>query len=230
MKKTRSYIFTLFITLVVCMCGISTTAFAGGGDIQSTPSEHQQPISLTPDGNLTLVDDINGKQAEDKQFVTMQSKNGNYFYLVIDRADDKENVYFLNLVDEADLMALIEDAPVAPPITPECSCDNRCVVGSINTDCSMCVANMNACIGIGNKATEPITTEDTSSNPFGIIIIVLIIALLGGAVYYYLKIMKPKHQSKGSTNLDEYEFDDDDEEYQFTENIQDDTEEKDGEM
>ncbi len=44
-----------------------------------------------------------------KQFVTLVSKNGNYFYLVIDRAGDKENVYFLNLVDEADLLALIQE-------------------------------------------------------------------------------------------------------------------------
>ena len=71
------------------------TAFAGGGEnIDTTPKvpEESTPVTtpLTPDGNLTLVDDIKVEESKDKQFVTLQSKNGNYFYLVIDRSGDKE--------------------------------------------------------------------------------------------------------------------------------------------
>ena len=73
--------------------------------------------ALTPDGNLTSIDDILQSAAsvstedslENKQFITVQSKSGNTFYIVIDRSGDTENVYFLNLVDEADLMALMGD-------------------------------------------------------------------------------------------------------------------------
>ena len=63
------------------------------------------PEGLTPDGNLTLVDDLGPATGVGQQFLTMVSKNGNYFYMVIDRNDKgEENVHLLNLVDERDLM------------------------------------------------------------------------------------------------------------------------------
>ena len=64
---------------------------------------------LTPPGNLTLVDDA-GSESSGKQFITVVTKNGNYFYLVIDRdKDGADNVHFLNLVDESDLLSLLEE-------------------------------------------------------------------------------------------------------------------------
>mgnify|MGYP004449451531 CR=1 FL=1 len=75
--------------------------------------EFVQYDPLTPDGNLTLVDDFGEPGKVGKQFVTLVTKNGNYFYLIIDR-DDKgtETVHFLNLVDERDLLSLMEDEEV----------------------------------------------------------------------------------------------------------------------
>ena len=74
------------------------------------PAETQTGHGLTPSGNLTLVDDYGERNGEGQQFVTLVTKNGNYFYLIIDR-DEKgeETVHFLNLVDERDLFALMED-------------------------------------------------------------------------------------------------------------------------
>lgn len=66
--------------------------------------------ALTPDGNLTLIDDIGSTTQRGKQFITVETKTGNVFYLIIDRDDEgKETVHFLNQVDEADLLALMED-------------------------------------------------------------------------------------------------------------------------
>ena len=74
------------------------------------PAETQPSHALTPSGNLTLVDDFGERNGEGQQFVTLVTKNGNYFYLIIDR-DEKgeETVHFLNMVDERDLFALMED-------------------------------------------------------------------------------------------------------------------------
>lgn len=76
------------------------------------PTEPEEPENLdplTPEGNLTLVDDITSEKTG-KQFITVVSKNGNYFYIIIDRDDEGENtVHFLNLVDEADLLNLMDE-------------------------------------------------------------------------------------------------------------------------
>ncbi len=69
--------------------------------------ETEDSPALTPEGNAALVDDFGGN----KQLITVTTKAGNYFYILIDRAneDKKTAVHFLNQVDEADLMALMED-------------------------------------------------------------------------------------------------------------------------
>ena len=91
-------------------------------ELQVQEKETEQPVKnedneksgpITPDGNLTLVDDFSGKETEAKQFITLVTKDGNYFYLVIDRDDEgKETVHFLNQVDEADLLSLMEDEEI----------------------------------------------------------------------------------------------------------------------
>ena len=108
--------------------------------------------AFTPDGNLTLVDDFSfltedeDGNTEGKQFLTVQTKAGNTFFIVIDRARESENTYFLNLVDEADLLSLMDEPP-AEKAAPVCSCETHCTVGHIDTSCPVCAADMTACLG-----------------------------------------------------------------------------------
>ena len=74
---------------------------------------------LTPPGNLTLVDDLSGIQTLDKQFITVTTRNGNYFYIIIDRAGERDNVHFLNLVDEYALLQILQGEDFVEPRLPD---------------------------------------------------------------------------------------------------------------
>ncbi len=78
------------------------------------------------DGNAHTLD-VLYSAATNKQFITLQTKSGNTFYLVIDydKPIDEEaelyETYFLNLVDDRDLLALMsdEEKEEVPTPTPE---------------------------------------------------------------------------------------------------------------
>lgn len=173
--------------------------------------------ALTPDGNLTLIDDIGSSTKAGKQFITLESKNGNTFYLIIDRDDEgEETVHFLNQVDEADLMALTgeEETPAT------CSCTKKCVAGTVNTSCPVCAVNMTECVGkeakpeVPTEPTEPAAEEpEEKSGVGGILVVLLIVALGGGVAFYIFKQKKAKPQTKGSADLDDYDYGED--EYEF---------------
>lgn len=111
--------------------------------------------ALTPDGNLSLIDDIGSPTTSGKQFITVETKNGNVFYLIIDRDDEgEETVHFLNQVDEADLMALTEDGEKAEtPIV--CTCTEKCQAGAVNTACPVCVKTLVNVLAQNRKLRSP---------------------------------------------------------------------------
>ena len=198
--------------------GFSVTAFAQTPEGQDATDDsgvvYEEPEKeepLTPDGNATLVDDFGGN----KQLITVTTKNGNYFYILIDRDDEGENtVHFLNQVDEADLLALMEDGSTeaAPPAV--CSCTEKCEAGKVNTSCPVCVTSMTGCTGKEPTPTpteQPEELKEKGGNPGVVLALVLFALLGGGAAFYYFKFLKPKQNVKGDTDLEDFEFEDYDE-------------------
>ncbi len=202
---------------LVLTCGFSVTAYAGGGESggKEIPTDDSgvitEPQPLTPEGNMELIDDIQGEQAEDKQFIVVQSRNGNYFYIVIDHAAEGENsVHFLNQVDEADLLAIIEseETEAAPAV---CSCTDKCGAGHINTSCPVCSISMKECVGKEAEPEQPAEPQEESGGMGGLVVFLIIALLGGGGAFYYFKVLKPKQDAKGNTDLDEFDFDEYDE-------------------
>ena len=125
--KMMNKVCALVLSVALC-AGMAAPAFAYGGEpveeveqpvLTSTTDEEdvvtvtdEETGALTPEGNLTLVDDYhtNYSDGSGQQFITLVLKSGATFYLVIDRnAKGQQTVHFMNLVDEADLLALMEE-------------------------------------------------------------------------------------------------------------------------
>ena len=233
MKRNR--VFRLLVSLtvaVLCMTAFSVTAFAGGNDeigeysewltedttAEETENAAEEPTTggmepegqpLTPEGNATLVDDYYG----DKQLITVTTKAGNYFYILIDRAnEDKETaVHFLNQVDDADLQALLEDGKKEPEV---CTCTAKCQAGAVNTACPVCKNNLTACNGPEPKPQpeEEKPQEEKPSGMGGLVVFFVVVLLGGGAALYFLKFKKEKADTTGNDDLAEYDFGEDEDE------------------
>lgn len=220
-------LFTAALAVALCATAFAVPAFAGGGEGEPYYTETAEPEvteepqeettggmepegqPLTPEGNATLVDDFYG----DKQLITVTTKAGNYFYILIDRAneDAETAVHFLNQVDEADLMALMEDgeAQEAPAV---CTCTEKCQAGAVNTSCEVCAVNMAECAGAEPEPEPEPEPEAEKSGSMGALALVLVLLVLGGGgAFAYIKFIRPKQASKASADPDDYDFADEEE-------------------
>ncbi len=184
-------------------------------EAESKPEEEEtnetpEPGSgFTSEGNA-ITRDLLYDKATNKQFVTLETKDGTVFYLVIDydspvnEEEEQYQTYFLNLVDAADLAALVgeEEAEPEEQAPPLCSCREHCQVGKIDTTCPVCTADLTACLGeepepepepepeVQQPAEEP---EEGSSSAVAAVILLLVI-LAGGAVFV-VKLLRRKEKA-----------------------------------
>ena len=171
-KHFRS-VFAALLCAVLCMTAFATVAYADGGDYYDdelppeTWQEETQPedntivpgTPFTEDGIAATRDLLYDKHTN-KQFITVETRNGHTLYIVIDydklldEEEERYQTYFLNPVDEADLMALLEDDSQNTPVV--CSCTEKCTAGKVNTNCALCKTDMTNCAG---KEATPEETE-----------------------------------------------------------------------
>ena len=175
----------LLVSVALC-AGMAAPAFAFEGEAASV----EQPIlpevveedvvtitdetsgALTPEGNLTLVDDYhtNYSDGSGQQFITLVSKSGATFYLVIDRnAKGQQTVHFMNLVDESDLLALMEEE-----------------------DADAYTAEKEAAASGTEQSKENKVTKIAS----GFLGLVVLIALAAGGIFYAFTKQKQKKQAE----------------------------------
>ncbi|MCR0417558.1 DUF4366 domain-containing protein [[Clostridium] innocuum] len=182
MTIKRRFVLPVLMAVMIMGLLVPTTAYAKASEqppAETTEEKKEEPKPqkpLTPDGNLTLVDDVGAESSVGKQFVTLVSKNGNYFYLIIDR-DDKGNstVHFLNQVDEIDLMSLME-----------------------KEDAEKLQAGLNQKEEPKVEETQPeekveVIEEHEPEKPINLLpIVVLVIVMIGGGVFAFMKIKEKK--------------------------------------
>ena len=211
MKKYRVLMAALCAAFL--LCGIAAPAHAysdesTGGYTEDDPAPTEEDVTLEPgegfseEGNLVTRDLLYDKHTN-KQFITVQTKGGSTFYIVIDydKPVDEEGeqyeTYFLNVVDEADLLAALE---ASGGELPACTCGEKCAAGAVNTDCPVCAVNMTECAG---AEPEPEPTEEPEPEPeptqeagfpAGTLLLVLAVVVIGGGAGWYFKIYRPKQE------------------------------------
>ena len=211
----------LLASAVLC-AGMAAPAFAYGDD--STPVE--QPVlpevvedivtvtdetsgALTPEGNLTLVDDYhtNYSDGSGQQFITLVSKSGATFYLVIDRnAKGQQTVHFMNLVDEADLLTLMEE-DAADAYTAEKEAAAQAEQDRLKAEEEAKKAAEEAAA----SGTEQLKENKVTKIASGFLGVVVLIALAAGGGYLYIKMKGVKPASKKNQPDPDADYHDEDE-------------------
>ena len=184
--------------------GSLTSGDLFSGDMFDHVPETGEP--LDEEGNAYTRDLQYDKDCH-KQFITVQTRSGNMFYIIIDydspvnAEEEQYQAYFLNMVDDADLLALLDEETAAEMTT--CTCKDKCVLGKVNADCPVCKNDLTGCKGVEPeppKVEEPPAEETPSeqpkqekkSNNMLPIIGVIGVVAVGGLAFYYIKFVKGK--------------------------------------
>ena len=204
--KMMNKVCALVLSVALC-AGMAAPAFAFEGE--AAPVE--QPVleevveenvvtvtdetsgALTPEGNLTLIDDYHTDYSDGsgQQFITLVSKSGATFYLVIDRnAKGQQTVHFMNLVDEADLLALMEE-DAADAYTAEKEAAAQAEQDRLKAEEEAKKAAEEAASGEEQPKENKVTKIAS-----GFLGVVVLIALAAGGIFYAFAKQKQKKQAE----------------------------------
>ena len=208
-SRTNYKVCALVLSVALC-AGMAAPAFAYSGEpveeaeqpvLTSTTDEEdavtvtdEENGALTPEGNLTLVDDYHTSYSDGsgQQFITLVSKSGNTFYLVIDRNAKGENtVHFMNLVDEADLLSLMEEED-ADAYTAEKEAAAQAEQDRLKAEEEAKKAAEEAAASGTEQPKENKVTKIAS----GFLGVVVLIALAAGGIFYAFAKQKQKKQAE----------------------------------
>ena len=157
--------------------------------------------ALTPEGNLTLVDDYhtNYSDGSGQQFITMVSKSGATFYLVIDRnAKGQQTVHFMNLVDEADLLALMEEE-AAEAYNAEKEAAKQAELDKLKAEEEAKKATEEAA---ASDAEQPKENKVTKCAAAFLGVVALIALVAGGGFYFFIQQKHKKQAEKEAADPD----------------------------
>ena len=206
MRRFLNKLTCMAVSLTFLMGCMATPAFAysGGetGEEVKAPSifeTEEEPVivveqdagPLTPEGNLTVVDDYQTTFSDGtaQQFITLVSKSGAYFYLIIDRAaDGDQTAHFLNMVDEADLLALMDEEDIPEP-EPEPA---------------------------PTPEPEPLPESEPEEGEDGaakfVLVLLVLAGIAGGGVYFWLKTQQRKREAEENKPDPDADYREDEEE------------------
>lgn len=204
----------LLVSAVLCI-GMAAPAFAYEGD--TTPVEEpvlpeiveeedavtitdEETGALTPEGNLTLVDDYytNYSDGSGQQFITMVSKSGATFYLVIDRnAKGQQTVHFMNLVDEGDLLTLMEEED-AEAYNAEKEAAKQAELDKLKAEEEAKKAAEEA----EKAADAPKENKVTKYAAAFLSVVALIALVVGGGFYFFIQQKQKKQAEKEAVDPD----------------------------
>ena len=206
--KMMNKVCALVLSVALC-AGMAAPAFAFEGEVAPV----EQPVlpevveedvvtitdetsgALTPEGNLTLVDDYhtNYSDGSGQQFITLVSKSGATFYLVIDRnAKGQQTVHFMNLVDEADLLALMEE-DAADAYTAEKEAAAQAEQDRLKAEEEAKKAAEEEAAASGTEQPKENKVTKIASGFLGVVVL---IALAAGGIFYAFAKQKQKKQAE----------------------------------
>ena len=150
------------------------------------------------EGNMQTMDMLYSASTN-KQFITVQTRAGETYYMVIDydKPIDEENdiyeTYFLNLVDDRDLMSVVSEDEIQPTPTPQ--------IVYVTPEPTQIP-----------QQTAPIVVEDDGMEEvLPTILLIGGVAAIGGAIFWLVKKKKDSSARNVPDFDDEYEFEDDEE-------------------